>query len=498
VTESALYLGVNPFETRVALRENGRLVTYRVERHRSSSRVGNLYKGRVTRLLPGMQAAFIDIGEGRDGFLYVREAGAVADDYTELFLDGDEDITPPSPPPAIDDLLREGQEILVQVVKDGLGSKGARLTSHISLPGRFLVYLPTVQQRGVSRRITEDEERDRLRSIVEAFDDPGGWIVRTAGEGQGASELEADRRNLVAAWQKIREASERTRAPALLHRELSPLLRAVRDLLTDAVRECWVDDVEAYREIVEFLDQRDPSLVARVKLYRRSADLMTAFGIEAELEKALRPRVWLKSGGYLVVNQTEALVAIDVNSGRTSKDKDFEESIFLANMEAARELARQLRLRDLGGLIVVDFIDMRSKKHIREVEKAVKEAMRKDKAKHDISRISRFGLMQISRQKMGAPIEKGSYHVCEHCQGRGVVRSVETLSLYYLRRIQTGISRKKTRRVRCALPLAVAQYLLNKKRSELAELERRHDAVVEIEVHPEMKPQEHRIEFLGE
>jgi len=492
VTESALYLGVNPFETRVALRENGRLVTYRVERHRSSSRVGNLYKGRVTRLLPGMQAAFIDIGEGRDGFLYVREAGAVADDYTELFLDGDEDITPPSPPPAIDDLLREGQEILVQVVKDGLGSKGARLTSHISLPGRFLVYLPTVQQRGVSRRITEDEERDRLRSIVEAFDDPGGWIVRTAGEGQGASELEADRRNLVAAWQKIREASERTRAPALLHRELSPLLRAVRDLLTDAVRECWVDDVEAYREIVEFLDQRDPSLVARVKLYRRSADLMTAFGIEAELEKALRPRVWLKSGGYLVVNQTEALVAIDVNTGRFVGSSSLEDTVYHINLEAVKEIVRQLRLRDLGGIVVIDFIDMEDAGNRKEVYEALAAELKNDPARSQLLPMSDIGLVQLTRKRTRPSLDRTLSRECPYCHGSGRIKSFQTVCLE-IRSAILAYAETGVRQLTLVAHPEISHYLQGSFREMLRELEEIHGIEVILRENPLFHQEQYEI-----
>ena len=492
MTESALYLGVNPFETRVALRENGRLVTYRVERHRSSSRVGNLYKGRVTRLLPGMQAAFIDIGEGRDGFLYVREAGAVADDYTELFLDGDEDITPPSPPPAIDDLLREGQEILVQVVKDGLGSKGARLTSHISLPGRFLVYLPTVQQRGVSRRITEDEERDRLRSIVEAFDDPGGWIVRTAGEGQGASELEADRRNLVAAWQKIREASERTRAPALLHRELSPLLRAVRDLLTDAVRECWVDDVEAYREIVEFLDQRDPSLVARVKLYRRSADLMTAFGIEAELEKALRPRVWLKSGGYLVVNQTEALVAIDVNTGRFVGSSSLEDTVYHINLEAVKEIVRQLRLRDLGGIVVIDFIDMEDAGNRKEVYEALAAELKNDPARSQLLPMSDIGLVQLTRKRTRPSLDRTLSRECPYCHGSGRIKSFQTVCLE-IRSAILAYAETGVRQLTLVAHPEISHYLQGSFREMLRELEEIHGIEVILRENPLFHQEQYEI-----
>ena len=285
---SVLYLSVNPFETRVALREDSRLVSYRAERHRASSIVGNIYKGRVTRVLPGMQAAFVDIGMSRDAFLYVREAGGILDEYTELFLDGEEDASGPDlSDSAIGDLLRQGQEILVQVIKDPLGTKGARLTTYITLPGRFLVYLPTASQTGVSRRITDPEERERLRNIVASY--PGGWIVRTAGEGQEGPELDADRDLLLERWQRLQENIEHNHPPVLLARELSPLLRSVRDVLTSRIDECWIDDEEAFREVLDFLEQSDPSMMSRVKLFRRSKDLMSAHGIDRELEKALRP-----------------------------------------------------------------------------------------------------------------------------------------------------------------------------------------------------------------
>jgi ribonuclease G len=291
---AVLYLSVSPFETRVALRENSRLVAFRAERHRSSSVVGNLYKGRVTRVLPGMQAAFVDIGLSRDAFLYVREAGGILDDFTDIFMvDDDEDLSRSAASSNIDDLLRQGQEVLVQVVKDPLGTKGARLTTYITLPGRFLVYLPTVRQRGVSRRITDLDERARLKDIIDEFDDNHGWIVRTAGEDQGTSELAADRDYLVRMWGRIQSVSERSRAPTLIHRELSPVLRSVRDMFNHSILEAWVDDEESFQEILDFLEQSDPSLVPRVKLYRKVTDMMGAFAIDRELEKALQPKVWL-------------------------------------------------------------------------------------------------------------------------------------------------------------------------------------------------------------
>jgi len=252
-----------------------------------------------------MQAAFVDIGLPRNAFLYIREAGGILDDFTDIFLAKDDESQQPDPMNSdISDLLQEGQEVLVQVVKDPIGTKGARLTTHISLPGRFLVYLPNVSQVGVSRRITDPDERTRLKEIVETFDAPGGWIVRTAGENQGAAELEPDREYLCLLWERVQRSADQARAPSLVHRELSPILRAVRDVFTQAISEVWIDDEESFEEVLDFLEQADPSLVPRVRLFRQATDLMSSFGIDRELEKVLRPKVWLKSGGYLIINQT--------------------------------------------------------------------------------------------------------------------------------------------------------------------------------------------------
>ena len=309
--------------------------------------------------------------------------------------------------------------------------------------------------------------------------------------------LEKDIDSLLHLWQTIKHRGQTKEAPALVYEEQDTVVRFLRDQFNPEIQEILVDTQESKDNVNDFIEtlpakQRD----VKVRLHRGNKPIFNQFNIEEQIESIFKPQVALPSGGSIVINPTEALVAIDVNSGRTSKNADFDETIFLANMEAAAELARQLRLRDLGGLIVVDFIDMRNKKHIREVERQVKASMKRDKAKVDISKISRFGLMQISRQKMGAPIEKGSYRTCEYCQGRGVVRSVETLALFYLRRIQTGITRKKVARVECRLPLDVAQYLLNKKRAELSDLEEKHRAKIDIIPRYEFKPADHQLDFL--
>lgn len=480
---SILFLSVNPFETRVALRERSRLVSYRAERHRSSSAVGNLYKGRVTRVLPGMQAAFVDVGLPRDGFLYVREAGGILDDFTDIFR-VDED---PGPSEVMDtdigDLLRQGQEILVQVVKDPIGTKGARLTTHITLPGRFLVYMPTVVQLGVSRRITDDDERARLKTVIEEFRG-GGWIIRTAGEGQGRVELESDRRYLVQLWDQIQAGADRTHAPYLVHHELSPVLRAVRDTFTSAVQEAWVDDEEAFEEVLEFLETRDPTLVPRLKLYRKSTDLMSAFGLDRELEKALRPKVWLKSGGYLVVNQTEALVAIDVNTGKYVGTKSLEETVFTLNLEAVREIVRQLRLRDLGGIVVIDFIDMEEPAHRLELYEALETELEADSARTQLLPMSDIGLIQLTRKRTRPSLDRTLSRECPYCHGSGRIKALATICLEIRRELLAALAAELGDQVSLVVHPEVSHYLQGPFRELLRELEEVHGVQVILRENP--------------
>jgi ribonuclease G len=482
---SVLYLSVSPFETRVALRENSRLVSYRAERHRTSSVVGNLYKGRVTRVLPGMQAAFVNIDLPRDAFLYVREAGGILDDFTDIFrIDDSEELAPDATASNIDDLLRQGQEVLVQVVKDPLGTKGARLTTHITLPGRFLVYLPTVRQRGVSRRITESEERERLKAIIDGFDGNQGWIVRTAGEDQGIAELEADRDYLLRLWDRVQAASERSRAPALIHRELSPVLRTVRDMFTRSVQETWVDDDESFQEILELLEQADPTLVPRLKLYRKSTDVMAAFGIDRELEKALMPKVWLKSGGYLVINQTEALVAIDVNTGKFVGSTSLEETVYTINLEAVREIVRQLRLRNLGGIIVIDFIDMEEEEHRRAIYEALAEELVSDPARTQLLPMSDIGLVQLTRKRSRPSLERTVNRECPYCQGSGRIKSLPTICLEIRRELLTAAESDVGTQISLVVHPEVARYLQGPYRELLKELEEVHGVEVILREDP--------------
>lgn len=488
-----------PEECRIVLVENGKLESFHVTSVVRERTKNNIYKGRIVSVEPNLQAAFVEINGGKNGFLPFSEI------HPEYYRD---DIDQKSRELVeqhqwnklkIENVVSRGQEVLVQVVKEATGNKGANMTTYLSIPGRYLVLMPGSDSAGVSKKIAGDEKRHQLREMMSSFSIPEGigYIIRTASVDITKTALQKDLRYLLRLWDEIKKRGQEMDTPALIYEDQDIVVRFLRDHFVSEIEEILVDTQDSFDQVHKFVSLMPAKQrKVKIKLHRGTRPIFNLYNIEDQIESIYKPQVQLPSGGSIVINPTEALVAIDVNSGRTSKDKNFDETIFLANKEAAAELARQLRLRDLGGLIVVDFIDMKNRKHIREVERQVKASMKRDKAKVDISTISRFGLMQISRQKMGAPIEKGSYKMCEHCHGRGVVKSVETQALYYLRRIQTGISRKNVKRVECSLPVDVAQYLLNIKRTELVDLEAEHGAVIDIIGNSEMKPGENRIDFL--
>ncbi|HEV8266830.1 MAG TPA: Rne/Rng family ribonuclease [Thermoanaerobaculia bacterium] len=438
-----LLISASERETRVAVLEDGRVAEVQIERRKQRGVVGNVYKGRVTRVLPGMQSAFVDVGLEKDAFLYVADVGEEVEDF-DRFGAGDEPAEPrepegeangfgeagaeKAPMPSIDELLREGQELVVQVTKDMIAGKGVRITTHVTLPGRTLVYMPTIDHIGVSRRIENEEERTRLKEILLGLKKgPGGFIVRTAGEGRAAEEFAADRRYLTRLWEQIRKKADRSGAPALLHRDLDLTLRAARDVFGSEFATLFVDDDEEYQRIVEFLDQVQPALVGKVKLFRKSASLFDEYGVDAEIENALKPKVWLKSGGHIVINQTEALVAIDVNTGKFVGKKRLEDTVVKTNLEAAQEIVRQLRLRDLGGLIVVDFIDMEEEAHRQELVTALEAELKKDRSKNRMLPVSEFGLVEITRKRRRQSLERILTAPCPYCTGSGRIKSVTTI-----------------------------------------------------------------------
>jgi ribonuclease G len=425
-----LLVNAGPPETRVALLEDGRVVEVLHERRGRQGLVGNVYLGRVHRVLPGMQAAFVSIGLDRDAFLYVEDAAPSSREFDFGDDDADGDAEPaPSDRARIDDLVKEGQEIVVQVRKDPLGAKGPRVTSAISLPGRTLVFLPGAREIGVSRRLTDDAERDRLRGILEAMSSEGGFIARTAAAGRTSAELEPDRRYLTGLAARIQKRRESAAPPSLLHRELELALRSVRDLVGDDVDAIRVDEAATRDRIVEFLESVAPPLARRVELHDDGSPLFERFGIEAEIENALRSRVALPSGGSIVIHQTEALVAIDVNTGRYVGREDLEETVFATNMEAAPEIARQIRLRDLGGLLVVDFIDMEDPEHRKTLFERFEAELSRDRSRTRVLQISEFGLIEITRQRSRGNLERVLTRSCPCCAGAGRVKTDLTVAL---------------------------------------------------------------------
>ena len=487
-----------PEECRLALLEDGRLESIYMSSVTRAHTKNNIYKARIVALEANLQAAFVDYGTEKNGFLpfgeihpeYYRQN---VSEKAKKLIDQQQwkKLT-------ITDVLEKGQEVLVQVVKEEVGTKGANMTTYLSLPGRCVVLLPGSDSSGISRKLSGEEIRSQLRDIMESIAIPEGigWIVRTASSDINKAALSRDVTYLLRLWTEIKKKGQEMEGVGLIYQDHDSVLRFLREHFDSSIEEILVDDLAALEQVkgfVELLPAKQRTV--KVKLHRGSRPIFNQYSVEDQIESIYQPRVNLPSGGSIVIDQTEALVAIDVNSGSTSKGHNFEASIFQANMEAASEFARQLRLRDLGGLIVIDFIDMRSQKNIREVEKQVKISMKRDKAKVDISRISKFGLMQISRQKLGAPIDAGNYQVCDHCKGRGTVRSVETLALFYLRRVQTGASRKQVRQVECHFPLDVAQYLLNNKRHELLDLEKRYETEIFITAEPSFKPADNEIIF---
>jgi ribonuclease G len=426
-----LIVSSTPQETKVALLEDGLLSEFFIEREAHRSVVGNIYEGPVTRVLPGMQSAFVDLGLERDAFLYVAD---VLEGLDENLLSPEEQSASgngshrSSTP--IEDRLREGQTVLVQVLKEPLGTKGARITSHVSLPGRYLVFMPTVEHVGVSRKITEEEERRRLKTLLKEIRQErggGGFIARTAGSGRSREDFERDARYLTRTWDEVRALAPRQTPPALLHQELSLVQRLLRDILNEDMASIRLDSQREYERTLDLVTQLQPEMSPRVRLFTKSNNIFEEHGVSAELERALRPRVWLASGGYIVINQTEALVAVDVNTGRYVGRKTLEDTILKTNLEAAKEIVRQIRLRDLGGIIVVDFIDMDERKSRQRVMATLEEELRRDRSPTKVLSINEFGLVVITRKRVKQSLERTLCQPCPYCSGNGLVKSVATV-----------------------------------------------------------------------
>ena len=465
-----------PEELRVALVDGQRLYDLDIESGAREQKKANIYKGRITRVEPSLEAAFVDFGSERHGFLPLKE---ISREYFSKQVEGRVNIK---------DVLKEGQEVIVQVDKEERGNKGAALTTFISLAGRYLVLMPNNPRAGgISRRI-EGEERNELREALNSLNVPAdmGMIVRTAGLGRSAEELQWDLDYLLQLWDAVKGASAERSAPFLIYQESNVIIRAIRDYLRQDIGEVLIDSETVKEEALNFISQVMPQYASKVKLYEDSVPLFNRFQIESQIETAFEREVKLPSGGSIVIDHTEALVSIDINSARATKGGDIEETALQTNLEAAEEIARQLRLRDIGGLIVIDFIDMTPAKNQRAVEERVRESLEADRARVQVGRISRFGLLEMSRQRLRPSLGETSGIVCPRCNGRGTIRDVESLSLSVLRLIEEEALKERTAEVRAHVPVPVATFLLNEKRDVLAKTEARTRVRVLVLPNPHM------------
>ncbi|EGR4155853.1 ribonuclease E [Vibrio cholerae] len=466
-------------ELRVALVDGQRLFDLDIESPGHESKKANIYKGRITRIEPSLEAAFVDYGAERHGFLPLKEIAR------EYFPDGYSYQGRPN----IKDVLNEGQEVIVQIEKEERGSKGAALTTFISLAGSYLVLMPNNPRAGgISRRI-EGDERTELKSALSSLELPQGMglIVRTAGVGKSAEELEWDLNVLLKHWSAIKQASDSNPAPFLIHQESNVIVRAIRDYLRRDIGEILIDSNSIYERALEHIRLVRPDFVNRVKKYEGEVPLFSHFQIESQIESAFQREVRLPSGGSIVIDPTEALTSIDINSARATKGGDIEETALNTNLEAADEIARQLRLRDLGGLVVIDFIDMTPVRHQREVENRLREAVRVDRARVQIGRISRFGLLEMSRQRLSPSLAEASHHICPRCKGTGVIRDNESLALSVLRLIEEEALKDNTSQVLAVVPVSIASYLLNEKRRSINHIEKAQQVRITIVPNSDME-----------
>ncbi len=488
-----LIINKDDYETRVALLENGQLTEIFIERKPDFPKHGNIYKGKVMQVLPGIQASFIDIGWEKSAFLYAGDFYEIdASDY-DFFEPGLEELPPNELDnnnydeinvelpkhkkskkkkkglPNIDQLLKKNQEILVQIAKEPVKTKGARITSHISLPGRFLVYMPTSSSIGISRKIKSDEEKKRLKNIVLKYRNEGtGFIIRTAAENAAEIDIERDIKFLTALWNNIYSDQLKAKAPKLIFQDISISLKALRDLLNESINKIIVDDKEEYEKIVEFLTIQSPEYTNIVEFYANSLPIFEHFNIEKEISKALNKKIWLKSGGYIVIDHAEALTAIDVNTGKYVGKKNFEDTILKTNLEAAKEIAYQLRLRNIGGIIVIDFIDMTKGSHKEKVYRALEEALKNDRVKTTINKITELGLVEMTRKRTGNSLAAIFLEQCPMCDGLGMIKSPQTICFEIFRAV--SLYAKKTRSKK--ITITVHSYIMNKLYEYEKELEK--------------------------
>ena len=485
MTSKILINAVDSEEVRIAKVIDNKLEEFHIESAAREITHGNIYKGIITRIEPSLQAAFVDYGTERNGFLQKQEI------HSDYFQE-----TPSGETSSIKHIIKRGQEILVQVTKDPRMKKGAMLSTFISLPGRHIVLMPGSKTKGISRKIEDETERQRLKEIIAYLKVPEGFgiIIRTAGENCTKTLASKDLRYLLRLWKNIMNKGMKATAPSLLYKERNLAVRSIRDHFTPEVSEILIDDEDVFHEIknfVQIISRRHRNIV---KLHKGASPIFSKFQLEDQIASIFNNRVKLKSGGSIVIDQTEALVAIDVNSGKATHQKTVEKTALTTNLEAAEEIARQLKLRDLGGLVVIDFIDMKNTKNRAEVERTLRHHIKKGKAKANLGRISKFGLLEMSRQRIQPSIEFGSYVTCDHCKGKGLVASKETLGVRFLRKLQIETLKPDIKNVTCFLPLDVADYILNRKRKEILDLEARRQLSIRIVGDRQMHPGESKFE----
>lgn len=500
-----ILINVSLQESRVALVENNVLTEIYIERHRDRGIVGNIYKGRVVRVLPGMQAAFVDVGLERAAFLYVSEVlpqwrGGLGPESDEAppVTERQERFHRREDSPGIENLLRDGQDVLVQATKEPLGTKGAQITTHITLPGRYLVYMPTFNHIGVSRRIENEKKRAQLRKIIEQIrpEGSGGFIVRTVSEDHPENDLKADMDYLVKVWSEIQQRNTRASSPSIVHRELSLDLKVIRDLFNVNVSRVVVDSPEQIQEIKSFMEQFLGGRAGAVELYEGDAPLFEAAGIEMEINRALERRVWLKSGGYIVIDQTEALTVIDVNTGRYVGRRNFEDTILKTNLEAVKEIVYQLRLRNIGGLIIIDFIDMANQANRERVYQMLDEELKKDKTKTTILKMSELGLVEMTRKRARENLYQAMCEPCSYCEGKGYLKSRATVCYEIFREIKKAGEGLRGKRVNLFVNPEVADLLFDEERDGVEELERRFSVQIEITVNNSFHQEQFEVEVI--
>ena len=480
--DTEIFVNVNPFETRLAIVEAGSLVEFYVERDKDRGITGNIYKGKVVRVLPGMQSAFVEIGLQRTAFLHVsdiKESLGDVEEEEEGEGEGEARARPSGGPARIQDILKQGQDIMVQVAKEPMGTKGARVTSYTSLAGRYLVFMPTYDKVAISRRISSERERRRLKSIVQSMRAPGhGFIIRTVCEGASGEAVKADMDYLVKLWQRILDRREKAPTPSVLYEELDLTLRILRDVFSADVKRLVVDSPEEFKRAKEFMEEFMPRLAGRVELYEGAEDVFDAHGIEIELARALERKVWLRSGGFLIIDQMEALTAVDVNTGKYVGKKSSDQTILKTNLEAVTEAVFQLRLRNIGGIIVIDFIDMARISDREKVYNELKDALRADKARTNILKISELGIVEMTRKRVRESIVQSLCEPCPYCDGNGVVKGRDTIIMDIYRELVRELSGKKRKATVYCNPYVAERF--EEHMAVIEDLEKRFDKRVVI------------------